>query len=339
MARLDRMTFGSDFAKQQDDEEEGSHEPDFEELRGCFCQGKSDCTGDRAFAHYTGRSARMHPLSHYTPMCPSCGLVLCGLQLPHLPCPSCQRPLLNPVSRERVKRKLQDEINDVLAKEQAERDKVEEERRQLLIAQSGGGIFPTLGGTQVKPSKADTATRRVLTIGNKPAATKGKGKTGTTTPTAATLTTYRPKIPLSQAAQDALVDREERKKLGRVERPFTLDLEPSDERAKRERAAKLNEAWRERQGRPWGDMDFESQDMGMQYVPVGQTVKDEAPRPDASSERTRPVIPGAEVKVPKANKPKKKKTGDTQTQGMKEVNSSKEEGTAVMNLKALEIKD
>lgn len=281
----------------------------------------------------------MHPLSHYTPMCPNCGLILCGLQLPHLPCPSCQRPLLNPVSRERVKRRLQDEINDVFAKEQAERDRVEEERRQLLIAQSGGGIFPTLGGTQAKSSKADTATRRVLTIGNKPAATKGKGKTGSTTPTAAILTTYRPKIPLSQAAQDALMDREERKKLGRVERPFTLDLEPSDERAKRERSAELNEAWREKQGRPWGDMEFELQETGMQYVPVGQTVKEEALRPDASSERAKPVIPGAEVKVPKANKPKKKKTGDTQNQEGKEANSSTKEGKAVMGLKALEIRD
>jgi hypothetical protein len=243
------------------------------------------------------------------------------------------------VSRERVKRKLQDEINDVLAKEQAERDRVEEERRQLLIAQSGGGIFPTLGGTHAKPSKADNATRRVLTIGQKPSATKGKGKSGTTTPTAAILTTYRSKVPLSQAAQDALLDRQERKKLGRVERPFTFDFEPVDERAKREHAAKLNEAWREKHDRPWGDMDFESQELAMQYVPVGQTAKEEAPPPSASNERAKPVIPGAEVKAPKANKPKKKKTGDTPNQEIERVNLSKEERKAVMDLKALEIKD
>lgn len=41
MARLDRMTFGQDFAKQEPDDEEGNHEPDFEELKGCFCQGQS----------------------------------------------------------------------------------------------------------------------------------------------------------------------------------------------------------------------------------------------------------------------------------------------------------
>jgi hypothetical protein len=272
-------------------------------------------------------------------MCPSCGLILCGLQLPHLPCPSCHRPLLNPVSRERVKRKLQDEINDVLAKEQAERDRIEDERRQLLIAQSGGGIFPTLGGPQAKPSKTDTATRRVLTIGNKPAAPKGKSKTGTTTPNAAILTTYRSKIPLSQAAQDALMDREERKKLGRVERPFTLDLDPVDEQAQRERAAKLNETWREKQGRPWGDIDFESQDMAIQYVPVGQTVKEEARRPDTSSERAKPVIPGAEVKAQKHNKPKKKKTGDFQSQEMHRINLSTEDRKAVMDIKGLTPKD
>lgn len=42
MARLDRMSFGTDFAKQQDEEEEVGHEPDFEGPRGCFCQGQSD---------------------------------------------------------------------------------------------------------------------------------------------------------------------------------------------------------------------------------------------------------------------------------------------------------
>lgn len=272
-------------------------------------------------------------------MCPNCGLILCGLQLPHLPCPSCQRPLLNPVSRERVKRKLQDEINDVLAKEQAERDRIEEERRQLLIAQSGGGSFPTLGGTQTKPSKTDNATRRVLTIGQKPSVAKGKGKTGATTPTAATLTTYRSKIPLSQAAQDALMDREERKKLGRVERPFTLEYESVDERAKREHSAKLNEAWREKHNRPWGDMDFDSQGLAMQYVPAGPAAKEEAPRPDAPNERAKPVIPGAEVKTPKANKPKKKKTGDTQNQEIERINMTKESRKAVMDLKALPNKD
>jgi hypothetical protein len=41
MARLDRMTFGEDFGKEQRDEEDGQ-EPDFEELKGCFCQGESD---------------------------------------------------------------------------------------------------------------------------------------------------------------------------------------------------------------------------------------------------------------------------------------------------------
>lgn len=270
-------------------------------------------------------------------MCPSCGLILCGLQLPHLPCPSCHRPLLNAVSRERVKRKLRDEINDVLAKEQAERDRLEDERRQLLEAQSGGGIFPTLGGVQVKASKGDNATRRVLTIGNKSTASKGKGKTGTA-PAAATLTTYRPKIPLSQAAQDALLDREERKKLGRVERPFSFDLEPPDVRAQRERRAKLNEEWRKKEGRFWGDIDFESQDLAIRYIPAGQAVKREARQSGPSDERAKPVIPGAEIKAAKPTKTKKKKTGDPQNLEMERINLSKEEHKKAMDLKGLELK-
>jgi hypothetical protein len=35
------MSFGTDFVKEQDEEEVG-HEPDFEELKGCFCQGQFD---------------------------------------------------------------------------------------------------------------------------------------------------------------------------------------------------------------------------------------------------------------------------------------------------------
>jgi hypothetical protein len=263
-------------------------------------------------------------------MCPNCGLVLCGLQLPHLPCPSCTKPLLNPVSRERVKRKIQDEINDVLAREQAEKNRLEEERRQLAIAESGGGIFPTLGGSQGKGSKADTtATRRVLTIGK----TSGpKSKAKVTTPVAATLTTYRPKIPLSQGAQDALLDREERKKLGRVERPFCYDFESPHERAQREQRAKQNEEWKIKQGRLWGDIDLDKQGLAIQYVPVGQTVKEES-RPDESDQRAKSVIPGAEIKVPKASKGKKKKA-NSQTGG---ASSNKEEGRVAVESQSLEV--
>lgn len=40
MARLDKMSFGTDFAKQEQDDEDHL-EPEFEELMGCFCQGKA----------------------------------------------------------------------------------------------------------------------------------------------------------------------------------------------------------------------------------------------------------------------------------------------------------
>lgn len=38
MARLDKMKFGAEFGAQEDEE---GHEPDVDELKGCFCQGKS----------------------------------------------------------------------------------------------------------------------------------------------------------------------------------------------------------------------------------------------------------------------------------------------------------
>ncbi|KAJ9118270.1 hypothetical protein QFC22_004181 [Naganishia vaughanmartiniae] len=237
-------------------------------------------------------------------MCPHCGLILCSLQLPHLPCPSCNDLLLNPVSRERVKKKLQEEIKDVLAKEQAERDRTQAEKRQLLEAESGGGMFPTLGGVQVKPEK-ETKTRRVLTIGgSKTAPAKGKAKpsSGTSTPI---LTTYRPKIPLSQAAQDALLDREERKKLGRVERPFCFDLEPYEAREERQRKVRLNEEWKRREGRLWADMEFASMGMEIEYVFPAQAVAAAAAVEEPSV--MKPVVPGAEVKVPKAKPSRTKK--------------------------------
>lgn len=321
------MNFGTDFGKQEDEE---GHEPDVDELKGCFCQGDFDILHSRQ-VRADFPVARMHPLSHYTPMCPNCGLVLCSLQLPNLPCPSCTKPLLNAVTRERIKRKIQDEINDILAKEQAEVNRLEEEQRRLAIAENGGGSFPTLSGPQGKGSKSDTATRRVLTISKTPGP-KSKGKV--TTPAAAKLTTYRPKIPLSQGAQDALLDREERKKLGRVERPFCYDFESPHERDQRDQRAKLNEEWKMKQGRLWGDIDLESQGLAIHYVPAGQAVKEES-RPDDLNQRTKPVIPGAEIKVPKASKGKKKKAANSQSEGAPSV---KEEGKTFSGASASEVK-
>ncbi|KAJ9091588.1 hypothetical protein QFC19_009044 [Naganishia cerealis] len=250
-------------------------------------------------------------------------------QLPHLPCPSCNNWLLNSVSRERTKKKLQDEIRDVLAKEQAERDRLQAEKRQLLEAESGGGMFPTLGGVHVKPQKEST-TRRVLTIGgNKTANTKGKTKTssGSTTPT---LTTYRPKAPLSQAAQDALLDREERKKMGRVERPFCFDLETHEAREERQRKARLNDEWKQSEGRLWADMEFGSSGMGIEYVPSVQAVADAVFPVAGPSQAAKPIVPGAEVKVPKA-KPSKTKKKTAKVPNSEQQEAGTPQATNLMN--------
>ncbi|EPQ56772.1 hypothetical protein GLOTRDRAFT_19773, partial [Gloeophyllum trabeum ATCC 11539] len=87
---------------------------------GCFCK------------------ARIHDLSPYTPICKSCGLVLCAVNLPFYACPSCAAPLMAPSAREALALQLSDQIDATLAREEAAR------LQALEDARKAAGAFPSL---------------------------------------------------------------------------------------------------------------------------------------------------------------------------------------------------
>ncbi|EED78342.1 predicted protein [Postia placenta Mad-698-R] len=94
---------------------------------GCFCQ------------------ARMHPLSQHAPICRSCGLILCTLNLPHFACPHCAAPLLIPAARDALLATITASIVDTLAREEAARERAAEEAR------TAAGAFPVLAPTSNAP--------------------------------------------------------------------------------------------------------------------------------------------------------------------------------------------
>ncbi|KAF8557448.1 hypothetical protein OG21DRAFT_1407142 [Imleria badia] len=108
---------------------------------GCFCQ------------------ARNHALSSYVPMCQRCGLILCTLNPPYYACPHCASALLDEREREALVWRLEGELTEQVAKEEAERQRVIEDAR------AAEGAFPTLPGSQVaRTSRATTPTRTVLSL-------------------------------------------------------------------------------------------------------------------------------------------------------------------------------
>jgi len=110
----------------------------------CFCQ------------------ARVHAVSEYTPICTSCGLVLCAQQPPYRACPHCGAPLLSPPARNALVAQLEELRAQTLAEEEEARERKEE---ALRVAE---GAFPVLGGSGAAPSGGS--------------ATGGKGKGGGMTP-------------------------------------------------------------------------------------------------------------------------------------------------------------
>jgi len=190
----------------------------------------------------------VHPLATYTPQCAACGLILCDLQAPHAPCPSCARPTLSPPALARLIQRVEGDIAAQLALEQDERDEAERQRKEKLLIASGGGAFPSLPGQQpAKPSSADV-TRRVLTI-NKPS--KGKGKATLTT------TTYTPAAPSSSKAKV------EEEAVETIPRPRSPPLDAH--RAAKELAKAL--AWRTENDRPWADPKAERRGEMYEYIP------------------------------------------------------------------------
>ncbi|BEI83531.1 hypothetical protein CcaverHIS002_0401350 [Cutaneotrichosporon cavernicola] len=197
----------------------------------CFCQ------------------ARLHDLSRYTPQCAACGLILCSLQPAHAPCPSCARPTLSPPGLARLILRVEGDIAAQIAREQDERDAAERERKARLLAQSGGGAFPTLpGGARKLQSTADAA-RKVLTIKSGQGKSKGRGKATLTT------TTYTAVATPPTSSKEPMAPET-------MPRPRSPPLNLS-KRAKE--AAKAHE-WCFEQDRPWGDLKSERRSETWTYV-------------------------------------------------------------------------
>ncbi|KAK8869890.1 hypothetical protein IAR55_000458 [Kwoniella newhampshirensis] len=206
----------------------------------CFCQ------------------ARVHELSTYTPLCQSCGLTICSLHPPHLPCPSCAHPLSSPTQLARLILRLENEIEAQEAREDKIRQDRERARLERLAAEAGGGSFPTLpgggggsgSGLQGKGnpqngSGAVGGTRKVLTIGS----SSGKGKSTITT------TTYRP-VPIDVSSSSASTSTDPSippPPTDLVSRPRSNPVEGN----KMEKELGKLLKWREEQDRPWGDLRAE----------------------------------------------------------------------------------
>ncbi|SCV70447.1 BQ2448_1841 [Microbotryum intermedium] len=108
--------------------------------RSCFC------------------SARTHPLSPYCPLCPSCGLILCSLNPPAFPCPSCQHPtLVSAPLLESYITSLESQRSDLLERERR-RTQAEKEQEALERAAIR---FPELGAaSSTHPSQVQGSGRK-----------------------------------------------------------------------------------------------------------------------------------------------------------------------------------
>ncbi|KAJ7607564.1 hypothetical protein FB45DRAFT_947921 [Roridomyces roridus] len=111
---------------------------------GCFCQ------------------ARHHPLSTYTPICKTCGLIQCEINLPQYTCPHCSADLLSNSQRGALITRLETQIADTLTKEALARERAVQDARRAV------GEFPTLSGRPggATPPSAPQ-TRSVMSLNSK----------------------------------------------------------------------------------------------------------------------------------------------------------------------------
>lgn len=116
---------------------------------GCFCQ------------------AREHGLSPYAPICRSCGLILCVINLPYYACPHCSAVLLSDIARSSLSVRFDEEISKQVAKEE------EETLRIVQQARDAEGAFPVLPGSATPPvlsnapSRPAAQTHKILSLNSK----------------------------------------------------------------------------------------------------------------------------------------------------------------------------
>ena len=139
-------------------------------LLSTTCQSALLVSGTRSAAFAI--SARMHPLSSYTPICRSCGLILCELNLPNFACPHCGEATLLPAARNALVETLDAQITETLSKEEEER------ARAIQEARAAEGAFPTLSaaasrastpgsGSDSQTSHPVNQTHKVLSLNSK----------------------------------------------------------------------------------------------------------------------------------------------------------------------------
>ncbi|TFK29701.1 hypothetical protein FA15DRAFT_752498 [Coprinopsis marcescibilis] len=106
--------------------------------------------------------AKVHDLSKITPICMSCGLVLCTVNLPQYSCPYCFEPLLSPLQRDAIVVQLEDDVIATIARETEAREKAIEDARRAI------GAFPTLHHSLPGASGSGSATPTVSSARNTP---------------------------------------------------------------------------------------------------------------------------------------------------------------------------
>jgi len=90
--------------------------------------------------------ARTHELSPYVPICSSCGLILCSVNLPQYCCPHCETILMTGTVRQSLISQLEMQLASTIAEE------LESKEKAIQDAQKAAGAFPTLSGSALSLS-------------------------------------------------------------------------------------------------------------------------------------------------------------------------------------------
>ncbi|KAF8812891.1 hypothetical protein BYT27DRAFT_7158930 [Phlegmacium glaucopus] len=105
--------------------------------------------------------ARVHSLSPYTPICRSCGLIICSVNPPQYCCPHCVKTLTTDTQRESIINQIDLQLASTVAQEVEQRQRAIEEARKVI------GAFPSLSGLPVPESSISPAaqqTHKVLSF-------------------------------------------------------------------------------------------------------------------------------------------------------------------------------
>jgi len=102
--------------------------------------------------------ARVHPLSPYTPICPSCGLIICSVNLPQYCCPNCVKNLITDAQRESIINQIDLQLASTITQEAEQKQHALEEAKKLV------GAFPSLSGSPSSISPAAPQTHKVMSF-------------------------------------------------------------------------------------------------------------------------------------------------------------------------------